>query len=169
MVMATLVMVVDGGAYVALGVCMLIPPTGGARNFEDWVLAIPGAFFRVPASVSGCDGIACVDDGEQSSAIRGAQSDVEGVCEHANGLARLQARLLAYVILLLGLCRLLSAMYWGCGYVFLGLISCLWEIGMLCNELLCHESVRVHKAMGMVLLNAAVSLLYIACALPYCR
>lgn len=167
MVMATLVMVVDGGVYVGLGVCMLIPPSGGLRKFEDWVLAIPRGFFRVSAVESGRD-----DKTEDDEEVDMKVDDVgEGVGhgERCVGLARLEGRLLAYVILLLGLCRLLSAMYWGCGYVFLGLISCLWEIAMLCNELLCHESVCVHKAMGMVLLNAAVSLLYIGCALPYCR
>ena len=78
-------------------------------------------------------------------------------------------RLGAYLLLLLGLCRVVTSFHWGCGYVLLGLTTCLAEIGFLCNELLRHESTRLHRTMGFVLHNVAVSLLYIGCALPHCR
>ena len=64
---------------------------------------------------------------------------------------------------------MITSFYWGCGYIILGLTTCLGEIAILCHELLGHESARLHRTMGVVLHNVGVSLLYIGCALPYCR
>ena len=78
-------------------------------------------------------------------------------------------RFLAYVLLLLGVCRLVSGLYWGCGYVALGLGTCLAEMGLLGYELLTHETVVLYRVMGVLCELVILSLVYIGSALPYCR
>lgn len=78
-------------------------------------------------------------------------------------------RLLGYLLCVVGVCRLVSSVRWGCGYMYLGLATCLAEMGMLCHELLLHETMQIHRAMGVLMLNVAVSLVYIGAGLPSCR
>lgn len=77
-------------------------------------------------------------------------------------------RMLAYLLLLLGLCRLVAAFYWGCGYMLLGLATCVAEIAFVSNELLRHESVFLHRAMGVIFETGVFCVLYISCCVPYC-
>lgn len=80
----------------------------------------------------------------------------------------LSFRLLAYLLLLLGLCRLVPACFWGCGYMAIGLGSCVAEVAIVSNELLRHESVLLHRAMRVLLETVVVSLIYIGCGVAYC-
>ena len=77
-------------------------------------------------------------------------------------------RLLAYLLVGLGLIRALTAFHWGCGYIHLGLATSLGEIAFLSHELLRYESLLLHRAMAFMLLNVVLSIVYIANALPYC-
>jgi hypothetical protein len=78
-------------------------------------------------------------------------------------------RFLAYLLALFGLCRLVSACYSACGYVYLGMASCMLEIGIVASELLLHKSVRLHGAMGVLLELGILSEIYLGTAIPYCR
>jgi hypothetical protein len=78
-------------------------------------------------------------------------------------------RFLAYLLLFLGVCRVVTSFHWGCGYVYLGLGSCVAEIALVCNELLQFESMRLHGAMAILLETGVLALLYIGTAVPYCR
>ena len=77
-------------------------------------------------------------------------------------------RLLAYLLVGLGLIRALTAFHWGCGYIHLGLATSLGEIAFLSHELLRYDSLLLHRAMAFMLLNVVLSIVYIANALPYC-
>ena len=78
-------------------------------------------------------------------------------------------RLLAYLLVFLGVCRLISACYWGCGYVYLGMASCVAEISVVVTELLHHRSVRLHRAMSVLLELGVLSEIYLGTAIPYCH
>jgi len=78
-------------------------------------------------------------------------------------------RLLAYLLVFLGVCRLISACYWGCGYVYLGMASCIAEISVVVTELLHHRSVRLHRAMSVLLELGVLSEIYLGTAIPYCH
>jgi len=56
-----------------------------------------------------------------------------------------------------------------CGYVYLGLGTCMGEMAMICNELLRQESMHLHRAMTVLLGNVALSILYVCNAIPYCK
>ena len=92
--------------------------------------------------------------------------DGETVVDSTRGVA---LRLLAYLLLLFGLCRLISAFYFGCGYVYLGMASCIIEIGIVSTELLQHKSMRLHGAMGILLELGILSEIYLGTAIPYCH
>lgn len=168
MVFATLVMLVDGVLYIGIGVVMLSPQGHGvSRWFRGRVSELPQALLkrhsvlskRQDVAETSCDG----DDNDDDAEARCCSDPQAPAC------GEMDMRLMAYILIILGLCRLTTAFYWGCGYVALGLGSCLAEICMLCHELLRHESVCTQRAVGLVLLNSAVSLLYIGLALPHCR
>ena len=78
-------------------------------------------------------------------------------------------RLLAYLLILFGLCRLISAFYFGCGYVYMGMASCLLEIGIVSTELLQHRSMRLHGAMSVLLELGILSEIYLGTAIPFCH
>ena len=78
-------------------------------------------------------------------------------------------RLLAYLLIFLGVCRLISAFYWGCGYVYMGVASCIAEISIVSTELLHHRSVRLHRAMSVLLELGVLSEIYLGTAIPYCH
>lgn len=169
MVFATLVMLVDGVLYIGIGVVMLSPQGHGmSRWFRGRVSELPQALLkrhsvlskRQDVAETSCDGDDTYDDDTEARCCSDPQPAACG---------ELDMRLMAYILIILGLCRTTTAFFWGCGYVALGLGSCLAEICMLCHELLRHESVCTQRAVGLVLLNSAVSLLYIGLALPHCR
>ena len=158
LILATLVLLVDGLVYIGLGMCVLFPwvcvNTAWCRQFPSLYLFI----FKDYAPLYGGD------DG-------GVGRASEGHCDSDDGGGRPQVgwRMVAYLLILLGICRVVTSFHWGCGYVMLGLVTCLAEIGFLCNELLWYESTRLHRTMAFVLHNVCVSLLYIGTALPHCH
>lgn len=77
-------------------------------------------------------------------------------------------RMMAYLLLLVGAARLLTSLNWGCGYVYLGLWTCLAEMGMVCHELLRQESMYLHGAMAVVMGNVFLGMSYIILAVPQC-
>jgi hypothetical protein len=142
---AALLLGVDGAAYMTLGACMLLP----ALNAPAWSLQLARLY---PSLFKGL--------------APTGQDDEEAAAKPCCDLA---CRMLAYLLLVLGLCRLLTCFHWGCGYIYLGLTTCLAEIAMLCHELLRHEALLLHRAMAVLLQNMAVSLIYIGAGVPYCR
>jgi hypothetical protein len=159
LVFSTVVMLLDGLFYLVLGLCMifplpLIPLKWGVRLAQLY----PSLFRDYPAFAS---------EGLPTDESHGLSND--GVEERVVAVRRLDQRILGYLLFVLGFCRVITSFYWGCGYIIMGLCTCLAEIGMLCNEMLQHESVRIHGTMAVVLHHVFVSLLYIGCALPYCK
>lgn len=139
-----------GGAYCCLGVSMLTPGLSRAR----WLASLyPSLFKRFLREEQGGEegiGLGTRDTGEL-------------------GREDLAFRELAYLLLLLGACRLASALYWGCGYVFLGLGTCFAEMAFVGHELLRHETVLLHRGMAVLFELCVLSLIYIGSALPYCH
>jgi len=155
------VMGLDGLAYCGLGVCMLSPRWPGqqearASEFAGLYPSLFKRFLRRPAEP---EQVVAVDDHE----IGGGTQDLVELAREDLGF-----RLLGYLVLMLGVCRIITSFYWGCGYVYLGLVSCLAEIGIVCNELLRHESMLLHRAMAVLLENMVLSLLYMSTAVPSC-
>ena len=162
MVFSTVIMLLDGIMYLALGLCMIFPlPFVPSK----WVLCLarlyPSLFHDYHSTVP------VVGDGVPSDDHRCVSHGGEE--ESVVPMSRLDQRILGYLLAVLGFCRVIASFYWGCGYIIMGLCTCLAEIGMLCNEMLQHESVRIHGTMAVVLHHVFVSLLYIGCALPYCK
>jgi len=168
------VMGLDGLAYCGLGVCMLSPSV--SHNNNDGVPAMaalyPSLFKRfllLPAqqqASSVASGVDDVDDENRCQHLGGIGEDMQDPVR----LARddLAFRLLGYLVFLLGLCRIVTSFYWGCGYIYLGLGTCLVEIGIVCNELLRHESMLLNRAMTVLLENLVLSLVYMSTAVPHC-
>jgi hypothetical protein len=150
LILSTVLLFLDGLWYAGMGVCVLwgVPCVSPMwrRRFVSLYLDI---FKDFPGP---CPGDA-----------------VETPSDESIGREALTWRFTAYVLLMFGITRIISSFHWGCGYVLLGLTTCVGEIGLLCNELLCHDSARLHRAMAFVLCNVAVSLIYIGTALPSCR
>jgi len=169
------IMGLDGLAYCGLGVCMLSPSNNSMTvPHNDGVPAMaalyPSLFKRfllLPAQqasvASGVDGD---DDENRCQHLGGIGEDMQDPVR----LARddLAFRLLGYLVFLLGLCRIVTSFYWGCGYIYLGLGTCLVEIGIVCNELLRHESMLLNRAMTVLLENLVLSLVYMSTAVPHC-
>jgi hypothetical protein len=151
LLVAGLLLGVDGAFYLALAASMLLPP-GGPRWREQLARLYPSVF--QPPSAA-----ACHEDEEDS------QNPMPVAAMEPSGLSY---RLLGYLLAILGLCRLVTCFHWGCGYMYLGLATCLGEIAMLCHELLRHDSLQIHRAMAVLMQNVAVSLLYIGAGVPYC-
>jgi len=138
---------VAGAAYCLLGGCMLVPQLlGDAR----WIAALyPSLFKRFQQPPA---------DAERPEKAEELPAD--------EGLA---IRLLGYLVLLLGACRVVTGFYWGCGYVYLGLGTCVAEVGVICHELLRHDSLQLHRGVPVLLANMALSILYVSSAAPHCR
>ena len=151
---SSLLLGMDGLLYMGMGGCMLLPET---RAW--WCQPLAGAYpslFRSSSPQGRLELVPTVDDdGESCGAAE----------EPPHGLA---SRMLAYLLLLSGLCRFITCFHWGCGDIFLGLATCLCEIGMLCLELLRYESLLLHRTMAVLLCNVGVSLLFIGAGLPHC-
>jgi hypothetical protein len=164
LVLAAVLLGADGAAYVALGASMLLPrmsqpPLDGA--WRDWLAGLYPSLFRGDPP-----------HWQQDSGSDDAEETGQGEPRMAAPpvvISPLCARLLGYLLAVVGVCRLVSCVHWGCGYMRLGLATCLAEMGMLCNELLRFESLHIHRCMAVLMLNVAVSLAYIGAGLPYCR
>ena len=149
-ILTSCVMGLDGASYLLLGGCMLVPAWS-----EALAAMYPSIFkrFLLP------QGVGEPEEDELGSGTR--------------EVARLERedlayRLLAYLLLVVGLARVITAFYWGCGYVYLGLGTCILEIALVCNELLRRESMLLHRAMAVLLENMVLSLLYMSTAVPSC-
>lgn len=147
LILSTVVLFLDGFCYVLMGCCVLwaVPCVDHATRRR--VVALYLDIFK---DFRPSDG-------------------PEAPHEEPVGRQGLAWRFVAYTLLVFGFMRIVSSLHWGCGYVLLGLTTCVGEIAVLCNELLCHDSAMLHRAMAFVLHNVAVSLVYIGTALPYCR
>ena len=157
---SSLLLGMDGLLYMGMGGCMLLVET---RAW--WCQPLAGAYpslFRSSSPQARRELVPTVDDDGESC---DAADEPHRAEEPPHGLA---SRMLAYLLLLSGLCRFITCFHWGCGYIFLGLATCLCEIAMLCHELLRYESLLLHRTMGVLLCNVAVSLLYIGAGLPHC-
>lgn len=145
---ASLIMGLDGLAYITLGVCMLAPPR--APLMRDLATVYP-SLFKPLREVS--------IDAESAPMIRPVSDLIHD----------LGYRMMGYVLVLVGVARVLTSIQWGCGYVYLGLWTCLAEIGLVCNELLRQESMFLHGAVAVLLGNFSLSLAYICLAIPGCK
>ena len=145
--LASVIMGMDGLLYVCLGGCMLAPPRVMAMRE---VATLYPALFKTLREVSA--------DPEATPVIRPVSDLVHD----------LGYRMMAYLLVLVGVARLLTSFNWGCGYVYLGLWTCLAEMGMICNELLRQESMYLHGAMAALMGNVFLGMSYIILAVPRC-
>jgi hypothetical protein len=145
----------DGAGYCVLGVCMLVPRLGEQTRQAPAIAALYPSLFRR----------FLLEDQDKEAGETGTGT------QDPQDLRRgdLAFRLLGYFLLSLGACRLVAAFYWGCGYVYLGLGTCIAEMALVSNELLRHESMLLHRAMGVLLENAVLSLVYMCAAFPHCH
>jgi hypothetical protein len=157
MLISALLMGANGAAYILLGVCMLFPVHHPWRQRLGQLYPSLFKEFLVPP---------LSDEEAQPAEQPPAPLSAVRLC--GDLVHQLGYRMLGYLLLVVGLCRTITCFHWGCGYIYLGLGTCLAEIGMLCNELLRQESMLIHRTMAVLLLNVAVSLLYIGGGLPYC-
>lgn len=147
LIISTLILFLDGFCYVLMGSCVL------------WTMPCVNQTIRCKVAALYLD---VFKDTRTCSSPESPPDDTQP-------RQPLVWRFVAYTLLVFGFMRIVSSFHWGCGYVLLGLGTCVGEIAMLCNELLCHDSVMLHRVMAFVLHNVAVSLLYIGTALPFCR
>ena len=154
------IMGLDGLAYCGLGVCMLSPRLIGGQSPGKPSLAAlyPSLFKRFLHREEGPE--------EQERCEGGIGEDTRDPVELVK--EDLAFRLLGYLVLLMGVCRVVTSFYWGCGYIYLGLGTCLVEIAIVCNELLRHDSMFLHRAMTVLLENLVLSLVYMSTAVPHC-
>jgi len=145
--LASVIMGMDGLLYVCLGGCMLAPPR--VVPMREVATLYP-ALFKPLREVSA--------DPEATPVIRPVSDLVHD----------LGYRMMAYLLVLVGVARLLTSFNWGCGYVYLGLWTCLAEMGMICNELLRQESMYLHGAMAALMGNVFLGMSYIILAVPRC-
>ena len=159
------VMAVYGVAYVAMGLIMLCPPLmrwDASLGVKPALATMyPSLFKRFLLAAHDGDGKCEEDEGELGA----------GLARDPPELARgdLAYRLLGYLVLLLGLCRLAAALSWSCSYVVLGLVTCVGEMAFVGYELVAHESMLLHGAMAVLSELVVLSLLYIGTAIPHCR
>lgn len=164
MTISSVIMLLDGVAYLMFGLCMIFPVPLIPLRWRMLLAHIyPSIFHEYHRNVSINDGICFEPPSTEEQVCEEKGEDLLGRARH------LEQRIMGYLLVVLGFCRVVTSFYWGCGYIIMGLCTCLAEIGMLCNEMLQHDSVRIHGTMAVVLHNVGVSLLYIGCALPYCR
>ena len=171
LLVASGVMALDGTLYCALGISMIYPaclPRGRTELARLYPSLFRFFLFGPPVIQTLDDPDPCSPMGERDqeqpfqSVLNGSVRPL-GELQHDLGF-----RLLAYLLLLAGVCRLITGFHWGCGYIYLGLGTCLAEIGMVCNELLREESMLLHRAMGVLLSNMVLSLVYLSAGLPHC-
>lgn len=157
-----------GACYSAMGVCMLVPAINrrwvssqpGKAGWAGLGALYPSVFKRFLQTELVEAGTAEAGDGGVGTGVRDL-ADLEK--------EDLGYRLLAYLLLLLGFLRLFVAFHWGCGFVLLGLCTCLAEMAVVGHELLRHDAVRLHRVMSVLGELCIVSLVFIGSALPQCR
>lgn len=165
------VMLINGGVYCVLGVCMLTPVRAvGKRHQTQWSRLggwYPSMFKNYmsllqPEPLRECtipDDESRVEAGETDCAIETVE---QFACKD------LAFRLLAYLVFLIGFWRILAALFWACEYVFLGLGSCIAEIGIISLELLRHDSVMLPRTMLIMFLDVLLILIYLVPSLLFC-
>jgi hypothetical protein len=148
-VVSSAILGLNGACACVLGACMLVPRWGETRGLAT---LYPSLFkrFLLEENSAGEIGFGTHDP------VRLAKED-------------LALRLLAYLLLCLGVFRVGLACFWGCGYVFLGLASIALEMAFVSNELLLHDSAMLHRAVAVLLENALVAVLFMSTAAPHCR
>ena len=155
------VMLLNGLVYCALGVCMLTPVrTMGKRHETHWNRAgiwYPSMFKEY---------LPLLQDTERPGVDDGAAVTNPMVEQIAS--KDLAFRLIAYLVFLLGFWRILTGLFWVCGFVFLGLGSCVAEIAIISLELLRHDSVMLHRTMLVLFLDVLLILIYSVPALYIC-
>jgi len=159
MIVSALLLGLNGVGYILMGVCMLFPVHHPWR--QHLAHLYPSLFKEFL--------VGPLSDEETSSVVEPGGAP-PSVCVRPVGelVGDLGFRMLGYLLIVVGLCRVITCFNWGCGFVYLGLTTCLAEICMLCNELLRHESMLIHRTMAVLLQNVAVSLIYIGAGLPSC-
>lgn len=153
-----------GAGYCGMGLCMLVPgmsrPRASASGQKEWAglgELYPSLFKRFLQTE-----LAETEAGKDGEMGTGVRELVELVRED------LAYRLLAYFLLGLGLLRLFVALHWGCGFVYLGLGTCIAEMSVVGHELLRHDAVRLHRGMSVLAELCVLSLIFIGTALPHC-
>jgi hypothetical protein len=153
-VLSSVVMGLDGLGYCCLGANMLCP--WAVEGYSPFLAGLYPSLFKHLLCTS--------DDGSgelgKSPVSQEVQSSIhEPLCR----------RLLAYLVLLFGISRLAISFCWGCGFVYLGLGSCIVEMAIISNELLRHDSLMLHRAVAVLLENALLSVVFMSMAAPYCK
>lgn len=154
-----------GAVYCGMGVCMLVPgmnrkwaTSAGQAEWASLGGLYPSLFKRFLQT----EPVEPENGGKDSEMGTGVRELVELVKED------LAYRLLAYLLVFLGCLRLFVAAHWGCGFVFLGLGTCLAEMAVVGHELLRHDAVRLHRGMSVLAELGVLSLVFIGTALPHC-
>jgi hypothetical protein len=153
-VLSSVVMGLDGAVYCLLGVNMLNPWL--VEGYSPFLADLYPSLFK-QLMRPGDDGKG--ELGSNTGACEASESEHGALCH----------RLLAYLVLLLGISRLAIASCWGCGFVYLGLGTCILEMSIVSNELLRHDSMMLHRAVAVLLENALLSVVFMSMAAPYCR
>ena len=159
------VMAVYGVAYVAMGLIMLCPPLmrwDASLGVKPALATMyPSLFKRFLLAAQDGTGKCEEDEGELGA----------GLARDPPELARgdLTYRLLGYLVLLLGVIRLGTSFLWGCGYVYIGLGTCVAEMAFVSNELLRHESLHLHRAMVVLFEGVFVTVVCMSTGVPHCR
>jgi hypothetical protein len=159
LVLASVVMGLDGALYCVMGACMLYPSSILGRF--DLARLYPSIF----KTFLTCHQQSGYDEADPEPPARPVVAVVRPLAELVHELA---FRLLAYLLIMVGVSRLITGLHWGCGFIYLALCTCLAEIAMVCNELLREDSILLHGAMAVFLCNMALSLVYLSAGLPYC-
>ncbi len=168
LVFASIVMGLNGLFYCLLGLCMLCPSSQRTSRAAQLYAAVFKAFVdqgQVLHSFTGSESL----EGQCDMAPHHDTSPLRCVRVHAELGRDLGFRLLAYLLVLAGVCRSITGLCWGCGYIYMGLWTSLAEMALICNELLREDSVQLHRGMAVLLSNMFLSLVYLSAGLPYCR
>ena len=149
-VFSSVVLGLNGVAYVVMGGCMLYPGEIRLSPLRPNASGLYASVFKA----------LCLEDAENNAAVT--------VRFYDELKTELSYRILAYLILLMGVSRALLCFFWGCGYVYLGLWTCLAEAGMVCYELLLMDSVNLHRGMLVLACNFILSIIFVCLAVPHC-
>jgi hypothetical protein len=175
LIIASVVMGMDGAFYCVMGACMLFPSSVSTliKQRLDLTRLYPSLFkaflcdqcdARNPYSNNND-----VDDPEPPGIAATNPSVLNPPIRPLGELVHeLAYRLLAYLLIMAGVARLITGIHWGCGYIYLALATCLAEIALVCNELLRQDAILLHRGMGVFLCNMVLSLVYLSAGLPYC-
>lgn len=79
-----------------------------------------------------------------------------------------RTRFLAYMVITLGVFRVMSAFFWQCGYVYVGVATCLIEIGIISFEVVKNDCIVLERAMEPVIVNVVLVIVYLFNFLPSC-